>query len=144
MSWGAYAVARVTDAGHRSGGARRAVIESLAAQDCCRSAQEIFDDLRARGRHVGLASVYRTLDLLVGLGLAQRLDLGGGVARFEPALPGGEHHHHVLCVACGAVWPFEDPGLERAIEELASRTDLIGVAAHDVVLKGRCADCPEG
>ena len=95
------------------------MIESLAAQDCCRSAQEIFDQLRDEGRAVGIASVYRVLDLLVSLGLVQRLDLGGGVARYEPAMPGGEHHHHVVCVDCGEVRPFEDPGLERALDAAA-------------------------
>ncbi|WP_217914408.1 Fur family transcriptional regulator [Miltoncostaea marina] len=138
--WAAHALDRVASAGHRSGGARRAVIESLAAQTCCRSAQEIFDQLRADGRRVGIASVYRVLDLLVSLGLVQRLDLGGGGARYEPALPGGEHHHHLVCVDCGEVQPFEDPGLERALEGTARGSDF-SVVAHDVVLRGRCPDC---
>jgi Fur family transcriptional regulator, ferric uptake regulator len=141
--WTAHAIARVAAAGHRSGGARRAVIESLADQDCCRSAQEIFDDLRSQGRRVGVASVYRVVDLLVNLGLVLRLDLGGGVARYEPALPSGEHHHHIVCVECGDVRPFEDPRLEKALEVAAARSDFIAVNAHDVVLKGRCADCQD-
>ena len=107
--WSAHALAEVARAGHRSGGARRAVIASLADQECCRSAQEIFDQLRGDERRVGIASVYRALDLLVSLGLVQRLDLGGGIARYEPAMPGGEHHHHLVCVDCGDVRPFEDP-----------------------------------
>jgi Fur family ferric uptake transcriptional regulator len=138
--WAQHALERVARAGHRSGGARRTVIESLAGQECCRSAQEIFDQLRADGRRVGIASVYRVLDLLLTLGLVQRLDLGGGVSRYEPALPGGEHHHHIVCVRCGQVSPFEDPGLERALEGTARRSDYT-VDAHDVVLRGRCPDC---
>jgi Fur family transcriptional regulator, ferric uptake regulator len=138
--WAGHALDRVARAGHRSGGARRAVIESLAAQDCCRSAQEIFDQLRDEGRAVGIASVYRVLDLLVSLGLVQRLDLGGGVARYEPAMPGGEHHHHVVCVDCGDVRPFEDRALEEALAGAAARSAL-EVDGHDVVLWGRCGDC---
>jgi Fur family transcriptional regulator, ferric uptake regulator len=141
--WSAHALAEVARAGHRSGGARAAVIASLAAQECCRSAQEIFDQLRAEGRRVGIASVYRVLDLLVSLGLVQRLDLGGGVARYEPALPTGEHHHHLVCVDCGEVRPFEDPQLERVLEGTATRSDYT-VEGHDVVLKGRCPDCRAG
>lgn len=139
-AWADHANAGVAAAGHRSGGARRAVIESLAAQSCCRSAQEIFDQLRGDGRRVGIASVYRVLDMLVGMGLVQRLDLGGGTSRYEPALPGGEHHHHLVCVGCGDVRPFEDPALERAITATARRSDF-RVDAHDVVLRGRCPDC---
>jgi Fur family ferric uptake transcriptional regulator len=116
------------------------VIESLAAQDCCRSAQEIFDGLRDEGRTVGIASVYRVLDLLVSLGLVQRLELGAGVARYEPAMPGGEHHHHVVCVDCGEVRPFEDAALERALDA-ADTGDGFEVDGHDVVLWGRCEDC---
>lgn len=140
--WSAHALAEVARAGHRSGGARRAVIASLADQECCRSAQEIFDQLRGEGRRVGIASVYRILDLLVSLGLVQRLDLGGGIARYEPAMPGGEHHHHLVCVNCGDVRPFEDPRLERVLEGTATRSDYT-VEGHDVVLKGRCPDCRE-
>ena len=138
--WSAHALAEVARAGYRSGGARRAVIASLAHQECCRSAQEIFDQLRGEERRVGIASVYRVLDLLVSLGLVQRLDLGGGVARYEPAMPGGEHHHHLVCVDCGDVRPFEDPQLERVLEGTATRSDYT-VEGHDVVLKGRCPDC---
>lgn len=139
-AWAVHAAAQVAEAGHRSGGARTAVIESLAGQSCCRSAQEIFDQLRGDGRRVGIASVYRVLDLLVSLGLVQRLDLGGGISRYEPALPGGEHHHHLVCVDCGEVRPFEDPRLERALEATATRSDYT-VDDHDVVLRGRCPDC---
>lgn len=139
-AWAAHAAGRLAEAGHRSGGARTAVIESLAAQDCCRSAQEIFDQLRGDGRRVGIASVYRVLDLLVGMGLVQRLDLGGATARYEPALPGGEHHHHLVCTGCGEVRPFEDPRLETALEATAHASDFT-VEGHDVVLRGRCPDC---
>jgi Fur family ferric uptake transcriptional regulator len=138
--WAEHATASVRRAGHRAGGARQAVIESLADQECCRSAQEIFDQLRADNRRVGIASVYRVLDLLVSLGLVQRLDLGGGVSRFEPALPGGEHHHHLVCVGCGDVLPFENPALEAALEDAAHRSDFT-VEGHDVVLRGRCPRC---
>lgn len=139
-AWAEHANISVKRAGHRAGGARQAVIESLADQECCRSAQEIFDQLRADDRRVGIASVYRVLDLLVSLGLVQRLDLGGGISRFEPALPGGEHHHHLVCVGCGDVLPFEDPALERAIDGAAKRSAFT-VEGHDVVLRGRCREC---
>lgn len=139
-AWAEHAAAQIAAAGHRAGGARTAVIESLAGQTCCRSAQEIFDQLRGDGRRVGIASVYRVLDLLVSLGLVQRLDLGGGISRYEPALPGGEHHHHLVCVECGEVRPFEDPRLESAIEQTAARSDFT-IDGHDVVLRGHCPDC---
>ena len=74
--WAEHATAELRRAGHRSGGARAAVIDLMANQDCCLTAQEVFDRLRADGRVVGIASVYRALDLLARLGLVRRLDMG--------------------------------------------------------------------
>jgi Fur family ferric uptake transcriptional regulator len=126
--------------GLRNGGARRAVIDLLAEQDCCLTAQEIFDRLRASGRQVGIASVYRVLDLLTSEGLVQRIELGSGIARYEPVRTDIEHHHHLVCDTCGKVEAFEDRGLEQAIHRLETRSGY-AVAGHDVVLHGACADC---
>jgi Fur family transcriptional regulator, ferric uptake regulator len=138
--WGDATLDALHRKGLRNGGARRAVIELLAAQDCCLTAQEIFDELRASGRRVGIASVYRVLELLTSEGLVQRIDLGSGIARYEPVHSGGEHHHHLVCDTCGKVEAFEDPKLERALVGVEAASGYI-VAGHDVVLHGACADC---
>ena len=137
--WAEHARKELRRAGHRSGGARSAVLDVISRQDCCLTAQEIFDDLRAGGRDAGIASVYRALELLTRMGLVRRVDLAEAAA-FEPALPGGEHHHHVVCDRCGKVSRFEDEDLERAIDRLAGRLEY-EVGAHDVVLRGACRDC---
>jgi Fur family transcriptional regulator, ferric uptake regulator len=141
-TWSAHALDGLRDAGYRRGDARRAVVEYLDAQDCCLSAQELHSQLRATGSRVGIASVYRVLELLAAQGLVTRIDLGDGIARFEPARPGGHHHHHLVCAECGKVGAFSDPALEQALDEVASR---LGYAdAHDVVLRGACEDCRTG
>jgi Fur family ferric uptake transcriptional regulator len=140
VSWSEHARSELQRAGHRWGRARLAVVEVLARRSCCATAADIADELRASGDGTGLASVYRALELMHRLGLVQRLDVGDGQARYERALPGGEHHHHLVCGSCGVVTPFEDERLERAIHELAGRLDH-AVAEHDVVLRGECADC---
>lgn len=130
--------------GHRASVPRSAALELIGNQDCVLSAREIADELRDRGRPVGVATVYRTLELLEGMRLVQRLDVGDGSARYEPALPGGEHHHHhLICNRCGRVTPFDDPGLERAIDELGRRLDY-SVGDHDVILRGICPQCGPG
>jgi Fur family ferric uptake transcriptional regulator len=141
-SWVDVALARMRSESGRSGGARRAVVQFLEGQDCCVSAQDLHDGVRAAGARVGLASVYRALDGLHELGLVQRVDLGDGVSRFERADPGGEHHHHLVCDDCGKVEPFEDPALEAAIVGVAGGRGY-EVAAHDVVLRGACGDCKD-
>ncbi len=139
-TWSAEALDSIQAKGLRNGGARRAVVEHLGSQPCCRSAQEIFDGIRSHGGRVGIASVYRALEQLVDLRLVQRVELGDGIARFEPAHLDGEHHHHLVCDDCGKVEPFSDPGLEHALERAANRLD-VGLRAHEVVLHGNCGDC---
>jgi Fur family transcriptional regulator, ferric uptake regulator len=141
-TWIEATLARLRAESGRSGAARRAVVEFLGRQDCCRSAQEIYDGVRAGGLRVGIASVYRALEGLDRRGLVQRVDLGDGVARYEPALAGGEHHHHFVCDDCGKVEPFADRGLESALERIAGGRGY-AMAAHDVVLRGACGDCRE-
>ena len=139
MEWAEATLEALQRKGLRNGGARRVVIELLGEQDCCLTAQEIFDRLRASRRQVGIASVYRVLDLLVSEGLLQRIDLGSGISRYEP-LRSDDHHHHLVCDTCGKVEAFEDRALESAIHRL-EQTSGYAVAGHDVVLHGACADC---
>ena len=139
-TWSDQALAALRAAGYRGGGARRTVVEHLGAQTCCRSAQEIHDGIEAEGGRVGIASVYRVLDSLAELRLVQRVDIGDGIARYEPAHAGGDHHHHLVCDDCGKVEPFADASLEVALERVAGRLGY-DVAGHDVVLRGACAAC---
>src|SRR5512132_3891185 len=115
-TWSRQALDELRTAGLRRGGARRAVVDYLAAQDCCRSAQEIHEGIAAQGAAVGVASVYRALDTLAELRLVQRVDVGDGIARFEPSREDDHHHHHLVCDDCGKVEPFTDEPLERALE----------------------------
>jgi Fur family transcriptional regulator, ferric uptake regulator len=126
---------RLEGAGYRSGAARREVVDLLAAEPCAVTALEIDRRLDSVGR----ASVYRTLDQLERLHLVHRVEIGGDAAGYERVDP-EQHHHHLVCEECGRLSPFADPSLERAIEAV-SRAAEFEIAAHDVVLRGRCPDC---
>ena len=138
--WSTHALARLADAGHRSSAPRAEIIEALAGLGCSVSVRDISDELGRRGSSAGPASVYRTLELLERMKLVQRVDVGEGLARYEPALPSGDHHHHVVCDRCGEVSAFEDEGLEAAIRGLSRRLDF-AIEAHDVTLRGECPRC---
>src|SRR5947199_5920717 len=140
MIWAGHALDTLEGAGFRSGGAREAVVELLGRQNCCLSAQEIFDRLRKARGPVGIASVYRALEALADLRLVKRVDAGDGIARYEPAASDGDHHHHLVCRDCGKVEAFSDTRLERAIDRVAGGLGY-SVEEHEVVLLGACGDC---
>ena len=139
-TWAAQAAQALTDAGHRRGGARRAIVELLDEQACALSAVEIQDALRARKRDVSRASVYRVMEELEGVGFLQRVEVGHGVVRYEPARQGPGHHHHLLCQHCGRLEPFTDEALEQAIHSLSERVPL-RVSEHEIVIRGACVSC---
>jgi Fur family ferric uptake transcriptional regulator len=134
--WADRALTALSEAGFRSGGGRRQVVDLLSEEGCALTALEI--DKRLPG--VGRATVYRALEQLEDLGLIQRVDVKGDAAGFERVDPSGHHHHHIVCEQCGRVVAFEDENLEQAILKLAERPDF-NVSSHDVTLRGECATC---
>ena len=138
-TWVQHCERELARSGHRAGGARRAVLAVLGERACLCSAQDIHDRLREGGATVGLASVYRALDVLAGLKLVHRIDVDG-TACYEPADPSGEHHHHAICDRCGKMDAFEDPEIERLIDSLGERLGY-AVGGHDIVLRGSCPEC---
>jgi Fur family ferric uptake transcriptional regulator len=134
--WADRAVTALSEAGFRSGGGRRQVVDLLSEEGCALTALEI--DKRLPG--VGRATVYRALEQLEELGLIQRVDVRGDAAGFERVDPSGHHHHHIVCERCGRVVAFEDENHERAILKLAERPDF-NVSSHDVTLRGECVTC---
>ena len=134
--WSERANTALSEAGFRSGGGRRQVVDLLGAQGCSITALEIDRQLQGVGR----ATVYRSLEQLEALGLIQKVDLGGDAAGYERVDPSGHHHHHIVCEHCGRVIAFEDDQLETAILALAERPDFT-VSSHEVTLRGECANC---
>jgi Fur family ferric uptake transcriptional regulator len=151
-TWIERAEATLAAAGHKRGGARRALVELLDNQRCALTAVEIEDALRGGAdgadgadgtgarRRVSRASVYRILEELERLRLVQRVETGQAMVRYERVCEHEEHHHHLVCDECGVVMPFSDKALESAIEMLSERVPL-KVSEHEIVLHGSCADC---
>jgi Fur family ferric uptake transcriptional regulator len=81
-------VGKIRGRGYKATPQRLAVLRALAAEQ-----HQSLEEIRLRCPEVGLVTIYRTLDLLSGLGVVRRLDLGDG-PRFELA---EDHHHHLIC-----------------------------------------------
>lgn len=121
---------------------RRAVVDALAGVDGPRSAAELTTDL---GDAVPLSSLYRTLAVLEEAGVAVPHFGTKGVTRYELAEWLLGHHHHLVCIACGAVEDVDVPEpVEAQVEDLVS---AIGSSAgfrptgHALEIEGRCERC---
>ena len=96
---------------------------------------EVLHAARSEVNALGLATVYRTLKLLVAEGAAQVITLPGESPRYEMAE--SAHHHHFQCNTCRRV--YDVPGCPGDLRRLAPRG--FTVEHHDVTLYGRCSDC---
>lgn len=120
---------------------RELVLEVFAENaDRHLSAEEIFDLVRLKNPDVGLATVYRTLELLSDLKIVQGMDFGDGCLRYEMARHDKHHHHHLICVECGRVAEVGTDLLERLEEEVEAKHDF-RIVDHQVKFYGVCADC---
>jgi Fur family ferric uptake transcriptional regulator len=99
------------------------------------SPRELLDETRLAVRALGLATVYRTLKLLVADGAVRIVDLPGETPRYETAAL--SHHHHFQCTRCHRV--YDVPGCPGNLGRLAPRG--FTVEHHDVTLYGRCRQC---
>ncbi len=101
------------------------------------------EDLVARARRedprVSVATVYRTMKLLVECGLASARQFGDGQTRYEPSA-GRQHHDHLICTSCGVIVEFANERIEVLQESIARRHGF-EVERHKLELYGRCAKC---
>ena len=105
------------------------------------SAEDVARRVEQRDAAVGLATVYRTLDLLLASGLVQQRDFGEGFRRYEPVAP-GEAHEHCICSACGKVMEFSNDRLERMIALLAEEAEF-RPHHHRLEVFGLCRECQQ-
>lgn len=106
------------------------------------SAEDVHVILREQKSDIGLATVYRTLELLSQIEILQKLDFGDGRSRFELDLHDSSqhHHHHLICLECGDVFEFEDDLLEE-LERKINEQSNFKVIDHQVKFFGYCQEC---
>ena len=127
------------DAGKRLTVARRAVAEAIAEQAGHFTAEDVLAASCRRRRAVARATVFRSLDLLVDLGLVERVDLPSGDHAYVACEPDA-HHHHVVCSACGRSVEVDELGLRPILERIESSTGF-AIDSHRLELFGLCPEC---
>ena len=126
---------------------RVAILEVLSNRpDEHLTAEEIYDCVKEMFPDIGLATVYRTIQVLSELKLIDKLNLNDGYTRYEIGKEGldnsSHHHHHLICLDCGQVLAFQDDLLER-LEAKIEETMGFTVVNHEVKLYGTCLDCKQ-
>lgn len=106
------------------------------------SAEDVYGFLRENESEIGLATVYRALDLLSKLGILVQVEFGDGCARYElnTADPNVHHHHHLICVKCKKVIEFEEDLLDDLEANIAKKSGF-QILNHEVKFFGYCKDC---
>jgi len=132
----ASAVTRMEAQGHRVTAPRRTVVATILSWPGQFSAEELAEAMP----DVGRATVFRTLKLLVELGVVCRVMLEGGHFRYRLSYP--DHHHHMVCLACGRVEDLVDGSLEATMRRVAQRSRFTA-EGHWLEIYGRCLDCQE-
>lgn len=119
---------------------RRLILKILLENDNKHlSADEIYQLVREKNPKVGLATVYRTVELLHELGILQELDFDDDCRRYEID-QGEEHHHHLICLQCGKIVEFNDHML-KDLEEHIHTYHHFNVVDHRIKFFGYCSDC---
>ncbi|WP_127585920.1 ferric iron uptake transcriptional regulator [Paenibacillus koleovorans] len=107
------------------------------------SAEDVFMLVKDKAPEIGLATVYRTLELLSELHVVEKMNFGDGVARYDLRNEGTHHHHHhLICVKCGAVDEIMEDWL-TSLEERLAREYNFKVHDHRLDFQGICYRCNE-
>jgi Fur family ferric uptake transcriptional regulator len=128
---------KLTDAGYRLTAPRSAIVQVLEQEHRHLSPNEVLTLGQQIYPLLSRATVYRTLDLLTGLGLVRPIFLGDASQRYVTAEGG---HHHLVCTNCGATFEFESCGSEQLA---ATLSEQFGFEIHSHLLEfyGACENC---
>ena len=141
---------RFRGCGYRMTVPRQAIVDALSSTDKHLSAEEIYIKVHSAYPRVGLTTVYRTLEVLVHMGMVSKYDFGDGRARYE--LNEGrekEHHHHLICTECKRVINYtefidEEIDFLRRAEKGLSEKYNFHIKSHIIQFYGLCDRCRGG
>jgi len=136
---------RLKEKGLKVTNQRLVVLETLeTSSNQHLTAEQIFDLVKADNPEIGLATVYRTIQVLLELHLIDRVNFDDGSERYEIVRMGTKgarhHHHHLICINCGKVFEFEEDMMEGLETEIEKKTGF-HVIDHEVKLYGYCKEC---
>lgn len=121
---------------------REIILDIFLKSSAHSSTEDLYLKIRRKHPNIGYATVHRTLKLFAECGIAAERHFGDGTTRFE-ATHAAEHHDHLICTHCGAIFEFEDPKIEQLQEQVAERHGFT-ITSHRLDLYGACSSCQSG
>jgi Fur family ferric uptake transcriptional regulator len=129
-------------AGSKRSSKRDRVLQVFLRQEGHVSADDLFDLVRREAAGIGRATVYRTLQWMVGAGIARKVDFGEGRSRFEPSYR-HPRHFHLICTTCHSSSEFLSSDVESLLEEIAAARNF-DATQSTVQIYGVCEQCRTG
>jgi Fe2+ or Zn2+ uptake regulation protein len=124
--------------GHRFTEQRAAVYRFLHSTTSHPNADEVFQAVRAKVPGISLATVYKSLETLVGCGLAAKLMYSDGSARYDGRT---DPHHHARCLSCGQVLDIPGSLSGEDLEKIHGQVEGFSATGYRLELTGQCARC---
>ena len=135
-------IASLRPAGGKRSSKRDLILNLFLRQEGHLSADDLFDIVRREDAGIGRATVYRTLQWMVGAGIARKVDFGEGRSRFEPSYR-HPRHFHLVCNICHRSSEFLSSDVESLVEEIAAARNF---SSEQTVVQvfGTCESCRTG
>ena len=117
---------------------RIAVLKTIEDSETHLSVEKIHNKVNSYLPNIGLATIYRSLDSLVSMGLIERVHTDDGCHSYVSALNG--HRHAIVCKVCDRILDYEDCPLENIVEQVSKKTGFL-IDNHHLQLFGTCKEC---
>jgi len=127
--------------GYRLTPQRLMILRSIEEADTHISAEEIYSQIRVHYPQMNISTVYRTLELVKGLGLVTETDLGDGRARYQ-CMGKGRYHHHLVCENCGDIIDIQESMMSPLWADIQQKHHF-QVRMKHLAIFGRCVRCVE-
>lgn len=116
---------------------RSLIVNTFAELDGHIDAEELYRAVERRDSTIGMATIYRTLALLVESGFVEEQSFADGKAVYEIKFP-NDHHDHLVCLGCGDVLEFKNDQIEALQERIAKEHGFV-LQSHRLDMYGYCS-----